>query len=712
MLPGRTCDSALAKGTLPEIVTLEAETGRGRFKSLVPVSGLHLVTLQRAFHAQDAAMLRFAEEIILLLLDEERGELAPNLPPHSLNIVLAGAVLMDLALEDRIDTDLEQLMLVDSTPLEDDLLDPTLAAIAGESTVRDARFWVTHEAGRGDEIREKALARLASRGILEPVPEEFFFFSSLVSRARRYPMIDGKTAEDVQLRVMRILFSDDIPDPRDVVIICLADACGIFERLLSKEEQDQVRERIELVGQLDLIGRSVSRAIRELEPPPASPRPRKDIPRAPGLPLIGNTIGMAGDLTSFLVDQYRSLGPVFRIQAFNRRFIVLAGPEANVFAKRGSVFFRTLEGWVDYNSAVGAGRVVASIDGPEHVRLRKEVSFGYSLNLMEGRLDEAIRVIREDVARWPQDKPLPGLPVWQHIVVEQLGVLSTSMSLREYMTDILVFTENMLATHVARVQPKWMLYRPRVRRAAKRMDELARRILAAHEPEKRLDKPRDAVDRLLDLHSRDPQFMPETDLHEQVLGPFVASIDTAAAVCSFMFYELLRQPDLRARVAAEADALFAGGTPSVGALRELDVIRRAAMETMRLYPVSPALLPRTVSNSFEFEGYRIPAGEKVLVANTMPLRMPEYFPDPQRFDIDRYTAERAEHRQPGAYVPFGVGAHTCLGGRLAQALIALNMAIIFREAEFALHPPDCKLKTRQKLTLHPSFKFRLTSRPQ
>ena len=416
---------------------------------------------------------------------------------------------------------------------------------------------------------------------------------------------------------------------------------------------------------------------------------------------------MVRDLRSFLVEQYRNLGPIFRIQAFNRRFIVLAGPEANVFAKRGSVYFRMLETWVDYNSAVGAGRVVASMDGPEHVRLRKEVSFGYSHNLMEGRVDEAIRVIRQEIAGWPQDKPLLGLPVWQHIVVEQLGVLSTSMSLREYMADIIIFTQNMIATHVARLQPKLMLYRPHVQRAIKRMDELAQRILVAHEPEKRLNKPTDAVDHLLDLHNRDPQFMPATDLHEQVLGPFVAGIDTAAVVCSCMFYELLRQPDLRAQVTAEADALFAGGIPTVGALRELDVIHRAAMETMRLHPLSPALTPRTVSNPFEFAGYQIPAGEKVLLAYTIPLLMPEYFPDPQRFDIDRYTAERAEHRQPGVYVPFGVGTHSCLGGRLAEALIALNMATIFREAEFALDPPEGKLKTKQKLTLQPSFKFRL-----
>ena len=231
-------------------------------------------------------MLRFAEEIILLLLDEERGELAPNLPPRSLSIVLAGAVLMDLALEDRIDTDLKQLMLVDSTPLEDDLLDPTLAAIAAESHARDARFWIAQEAGRGDEIRDKALARLAARGILEPEPEGFFSLSPFVSRARRYPMIDGDTAEDVRLRVMRVLFSDDVPDPRDIVIICLADASGIFERILSRKERAEVQERIELVRKLDLIGRAVTEAIRELEPAAAPlPPQRKDIPQAAGLPL-------------------------------------------------------------------------------------------------------------------------------------------------------------------------------------------------------------------------------------------------------------------------------------------------------------------------------------------------------------------------------------------------------------------------------------------
>jgi len=73
-------------------------------------------------------MLRSAEEILLFLLDEQRGALP--LLPRAAAFVLAGAVLMDLQLADRIDTDMNTQMLSDPTPLGDDLLDPTLADIA------------------------------------------------------------------------------------------------------------------------------------------------------------------------------------------------------------------------------------------------------------------------------------------------------------------------------------------------------------------------------------------------------------------------------------------------------------------------------------------------------------------------------------------------------------------------------------------------------
>ena len=197
---------------------------------------------------------------MLLLLHDENGRFE-RVPDWSMGYAMAGGVLMDLALENRIDTDLERLILLDDTPLGDSLLDPTLAEIAAAADKRDARFWVERTAGRADEIREEALARLVESGILELQEDRFLW----VFRSRRYPIVDGKAEREVKLRIMEVLFSDEIPDPRDVVIICLADACALFKELLSRRELDQAASRIEQVRRLDLIGQAMSQAIRDIQ---------------------------------------------------------------------------------------------------------------------------------------------------------------------------------------------------------------------------------------------------------------------------------------------------------------------------------------------------------------------------------------------------------------------------------------------------------------
>ena len=204
-------------------------------------------------------MLRFAEEIILLMLHDDDGKFAP-VPSWSMDRALAGSVLMDLALENRIDTDPENLVLIDDTPVGDSLLDPTLAEIAaGEQ--RDARYWVEQTAKKGEQLREEALSRMVAAGILEQHEDRFLW----VFRSRRYPVVDGKAEREVKLRIMEVLFSDEIPGPRDIVIIALADACGIFRELLSKRELDQAAARIEQVRKLDLIGQAMAQTIHDME---------------------------------------------------------------------------------------------------------------------------------------------------------------------------------------------------------------------------------------------------------------------------------------------------------------------------------------------------------------------------------------------------------------------------------------------------------------
>ena len=206
-------------------------------------------------------MLRFSEEILLLILDDESGGFV-HVPEWSLRCALAGAALMDLAFENRIDSDPKQLVLIDSTPVGDMLLDPILADIAKSTEVFDARHWIERAAAEhAYAIRDRSLDRLIERGILHRRDDRFLW----VFRSRRYPSIDGEAEREVKMRIMGVLLSDEIPHPRDVVIICLADACGILKEIMSRRELGYAAARIKQVRKLDLIGQAVSQVVWDIE---------------------------------------------------------------------------------------------------------------------------------------------------------------------------------------------------------------------------------------------------------------------------------------------------------------------------------------------------------------------------------------------------------------------------------------------------------------
>ena len=203
-------------------------------------------------------MVGIVEEIVLLQLRDEGGSFV-RVPTWSLRYAIAGAVLMQLADANRIDNDLEHLFLVDDTPTGDELLDSTLAEVAAAEP-QNTRFWIEHIAERADAIRAGALGSLVAKGVLEERDERHLW----VFKTRRYPAVDGHIRQEVKLRLMEVLLTDGIPDPRDVMLICLADACGIFRALLSGRELANLTPRIEQVTRLDLIGQTMVRAIDDV----------------------------------------------------------------------------------------------------------------------------------------------------------------------------------------------------------------------------------------------------------------------------------------------------------------------------------------------------------------------------------------------------------------------------------------------------------------
>ena len=203
--------------------------------------------------------LTFAEEILLLLLDDD-GRFVP-VQQERLSCALAGAVLTNLSFALRIDTDPQNLMVIDPAPIGDPILDPTLRKLSGNKLGSNTRSCIKLlSVEDATVIRELALQSLVSRGILEQRERR----SLWALGARRYPMIDGKAQREVKLRILDVLTSDAIPDPREIALISLAHACDLFADTFSHGRVFQYRRRIDRLRKMDLIGRELLAAIIDI----------------------------------------------------------------------------------------------------------------------------------------------------------------------------------------------------------------------------------------------------------------------------------------------------------------------------------------------------------------------------------------------------------------------------------------------------------------
>lgn len=205
--------------------------------------------------------LTLAEDIVLILLDDSSGRLA-NIDLMTLNYSMAGAVLMELALRNKIDTDLDKLVVVDSNPTGVPLLDHYLNIISREinETNNNTKYWLTEFSTYGDEILNTALEMLVDKNILKMEEKKILW----VFGTRRYPMVDDTQEKEVKRRIIDLLMSDEIPSPKDVVLVCLVDTCSLFTSILSEKEVQQLRPRIQKIKKLDLIGQAVTQVLEKL----------------------------------------------------------------------------------------------------------------------------------------------------------------------------------------------------------------------------------------------------------------------------------------------------------------------------------------------------------------------------------------------------------------------------------------------------------------
>lgn len=435
-------------------------------------------------------------------------------------------------------------------------------------------------------------------------------------------------------------------------------------------------------------------------------------PLADGLPLVGSAYNIYNNPAQFLVEQYQKHGAVFRMNIMNQRITVLAGLEANQFLSRqANEYLVTDEIWGGFPKAVKARpeHFLMSIDGARHAKYRRVFMRGYSPQMIRGRFPKVLS-ITEEMVKANSGEWVSVLEFIRRMVTEQLGELLCNKAPGHYFDDLAWFIRTVLNVTVMKSWPKLMLKHPKFVKAQKNLELFAREIIEEHRQANETETP-DLIDDILAAVDKEPDLFVGPELFLAVTGPFFAGMDTVTNTLASTIYRLAKHRDILKLAQEEVDAVFANGMPDVSSLRKMPVIHGIMMETLRIHPVAP-MIPRTVGKAFEFNGYKLEKGQHIYMANGVTHFLPELFPNPHKFDINRYKAPRNEHKQKGAFSPFGLGAHKCLGNRLGEIQMMLTLVALVRFTDFELVSLDYELDMQTIPTIgpHPKFKVRLAPR--
>jgi hypothetical protein len=206
------------------------------------------------------ATLTLAEEIVLLSLDDATGR-AVGRSGMAPDLALAGALLMDLSLARRIDTDRDRLWVTDPSPTGDAVTDAALASLVAPGAPEDARGAIVLLARDAASLRDALLDRLVAAGLLRRVESRVLW----VFADRRFPKAEGRgEVADARARLRAVLLAEEIPDPRDALLLGVARAAGLLPLVFDAAELEAVQGWLGLVTRIESLNRSLGAAVAEV----------------------------------------------------------------------------------------------------------------------------------------------------------------------------------------------------------------------------------------------------------------------------------------------------------------------------------------------------------------------------------------------------------------------------------------------------------------
>jgi cytochrome P450 len=417
---------------------------------------------------------------------------------------------------------------------------------------------------------------------------------------------------------------------------------------------------------------------------------------------LRNLARFARDQLGMLRDVAQTYGDVACVELLGQRYYLVSHPDdiEAVLVKHARVMLRDRHSVV-LERALGKGLLTS--DGERWRHQRRLMAQAFVPRRIQSYGAAMARVTDAGLRRWRDGAEVNVHQEMSRLTMEVVadvlfgsGLAAQDVALvRDSMETVNEFFAN--SPEAVVLLPAWVPT-PRNRRmnaAVASLDALIYQIIAR----RRAGEPRDdLLGTLLAAQDDDGARMSDGQLRDEAMTLFLAGHETTARARAHTLYLQGTHPEVAERLRAELDAVLGDRLPTADDARALPFTERVLKESLRLYP--PAWTTgREAAEEVEVGGYRIPKGAQILASPWVVQRDARWFPDPERFDPDRWEGARGKETPRFAYFPFGGGPRVCIGSHFAMLEATLMLALIARRWRVELLPG-------QTLTFKPSVTLR------
>jgi cytochrome P450 len=419
----------------------------------------------------------------------------------------------------------------------------------------------------------------------------------------------------------------------------------------------------------------------------------RELPSRFSPPLVGDTLTFLKDPVGFFAQRTRELGPVFKTKILGDDVVCFVGPEAfttfldETYFSRASASPPHVQELLDPDA-------VPFLDG-ERFKTRKALLMQI---FAERALDSYVRTIERVIGRyarrWAEIGALSWVPELTSMSMTVAGALFLGADPEK---DDAATEEAFQTAFGGMLAVPLKLPFTKFGRALRARDYL-RGVIADAVSEHVKKEHDDAMSRALAARTKDGEKLSEKEVAIETFHFFGAYVPVIGGL-SFLAMLLGQHPDVKEKARAEIREKLGDDPINVASVRKLTYLDHVCRETRRVMPIIPMTFFAKVKEETSFKGYRIPRGAKAVGVISSTLMDPKTFPEPTKFDPDRWAGARGGARQHAAWVPHGGGAHLiahrCAGEQLADLMLKTFAILTLRDYDWSLPPQDFAPTTGQ-----------------